>query len=316
MSQREPSMEIDKDRAAQPLTSAPPYKVIFTPATATDRALAFEEYWAYLAARDGAMDEAAQSLEHKTAYYQGIRAQPVRAAQPLTRAQTLAELSRDLARQEPTHIDPQLLALTVIYKFACHESAGVVAAWESTAPWARCTSLREKITRYHLCEEFCHLRLFAEMFRVFDLHVDWDPLSWPKRVMYAAFTHVPGCLLSPVALGSEVMGIIFYRHIRRVLQEVFATEPQVLARLLELLGEIMVDELGHIGERRSYLGNQGAKLARKFLPFLMRGFFGEIPEAQPMLDVTHMIQEALAFDYGGIDRAITARAWIPAYCQT
>ena len=107
----------------------------------------------------------------------------------------------------------------------------------------------------------------------------------------------------------------FYRHIWRVLEEVFAVEPEVRERLHELLGEIMVDELGHIGERRSFLGNSGVKFARKVLPVMMRKFFADIPEAEAIFDIDQMVQEALAFDYSGIDAAITERAWIPAYCQ-
>jgi hypothetical protein len=108
---------------------------------------------------------------------------------------------------------------------------------------------------------------------------------------------------------------VFYRHIWRVLEDAFALEPEALARLHELLGEIMVDELGHIGERRSFLGNTGVKLGRMVLPVMMRQFFAGIPEAEAILDVDQMVQEALAFDYSGIDAAITGRAWIPAYCQ-
>ena len=108
---------------------------------------------------------------------------------------------------------------------------------------------------------------------------------------------------------------MFYRHIWRVLEEVFATEPEALERLHELLGEIMVDELGHIGERRSFLGHTGVTFARKFLPVMMRRFFADIPEAEVILDVNRMVQETLVFDYSGIDAAITERAWIPAYCQ-
>jgi hypothetical protein len=82
-----------------------------------------------------------------------------------------------------------------------------------------------------------------------------------------------------------------------------------------LLGEIMVDELGHIGERRSFLGHTGVMLARQVLPVMMRRFFAAIPEAGVILDINAMVQEALVFDYSGIDMAITERAWIPAYCQ-
>ena len=291
------------------------YKAIFAPASPSDRSRAFEDYWAYLLMRDGALQEEAQSLEHKTEYYQRLQVRPLRARQPLTLTQTMAELSDLLAIQHPLQTDRRLLALTAIYKFASHEAAGIREAWKSTPSWEHCRNLTDRITRYHLCEEFCHLRLFAEMFKVCALQVDWPLLSWPTRTAYRAFAHFPGWLLAPIAFGSEVMGMMFYRHIWRVLEEVFAIEPEVLERLHELLGEIMVDELGHIGERRSFLSSTGVQFARKILPVMMRQFFADIPEAKVLLDVDQMVQEALAFDYSGIDMAITERAWIPAYCQ-
>jgi hypothetical protein len=291
------------------------YKVIYAPVSRSDRTRAFEDYWTYLLMRDGALQERAQSLEHKTDYYQRLQARPVHARHPLTPAQTMAGLSGLLASQNPPQADRRLLALTAIYKFACHEAAGIQAAWQSTTPWERCRNLTDRITRYHLCEEFCHLRLFAEMFKVFTLQVDWPLLSWPMRTAYGAFARFPGWLLAPIAFSSEVMGMAFYRHIWRVLEEVFAVEPEVVDRLHELLGEIMVDELGHIGERRSFLGNTGVTFARKVLPMMMHQFFADIPEAEAILNIDQMVQEALAFDYSGIDAAITERAWIPAYCQ-
>jgi hypothetical protein len=291
------------------------YKGIFAPASLSDRTRAFDDYWAYLLMRDGALQEEEQSLEYKTQYYQSLQMRPVRAQQPLTPAQTMAELSDLLASQRSPQADRRLLALTAIYKFASHEAAGIRAAWKATPSWERCRNLTDRITRYHLCEEFCHLRLFAEMFRVCRLRVDWPPLSWPMRTAYGAFARFPDWFLAPIAFGSEVMGMMFYRHIWRALEEVFAPEPEVLRRLHELLGEIMVDELGHIGERRSFLGNTGVTLARKVLPGMMRQFFADIPEIKVILDVNQMVQEALRFDYSGIDSAITERAWIPAYCQ-
>jgi hypothetical protein len=291
------------------------YKGIFAPASRSDRTRAFEDYWTYLLLRDGALQEEEQSLAHKTHYYRSLQMRPVCAQQPLTSAQTMAELSDLLATQHASQADRRLLALTAIYKFASHEAAGIRAAWKATPSWARCRNLTDRITRYHLCEEFCHLRLFAEMFKVCRLQVDWPPLSWSTRTAYGAFARFPGWCLDPIAFGSEVMGMMFYRHIWRALEEVFAPEPEVLRRLHELLGEIMVDELGHIGERRSFLGNTGVKFARKVLPVMMRRFFADIPEVEGILDVDQMVQEALTFDYSGIDSAITARAWIPAYCQ-
>ena len=291
------------------------YKAIFAPVSRSDRLRAFEDYWAHLLLRDGVLQEAVQSLECKTRYYQGLQTRPVQARQPLTSARTMAQLAQQLASQDVARVDRRLLVLTAIYTFACHEAAGIQAAWKSTPPWEQCRDLTDRITRYHLCEEFCHLRLFAEMFKVFGLGVDWPVLSWPMRTAYAAFTHFPGWVLAPVAFASEVMGMMFYRHIWRVLAEAFAAEAQALARVHELLAEIMVDELGHIGERRSFLAKPGVTFARQVLPVMMRKFFADIPEAGVILDVQQMVREALAFDYSDIDTAITGRAWIPAYCQ-
>jgi hypothetical protein len=297
------------------MTQVTRYKEIFAPASPSDRRRAFEDYWAYLLVRDGALHEEAQALEHKTGYYQRLQARPICARQSLTPEPTMAAVAELLASQHRTQVDRRLLALTVIYKFASHEAAGIRAAWLATPAWERCRNLTDRITRYHLCEEFCHLRLFAEMFKVFALGVEWPSFSWSMRTSYAAFARCPNCLLAPIAFGSEIMGIMFYRHIWQVLEEVFAAEPEALERLHELLGEIMVDELGHIGERRSFLGHTGVTVARKVLPVMMRRFFADIPEAEIILDVNRMVQEALAFDYSGIEGAIIERAWIPAYCQ-
>jgi hypothetical protein len=297
------------------MTQRTRYRAIFAPASRADRRRAFEDYWAYLLERDGALYEESQTLEHKTGYYQRLQARPVHARQALTPARTMATLSDLLTPRGRAQADRRLLALAAIYKFASHEAAGIRAAWLTTPSWRGCRNLTDRITRYHLCEEFCHLRLFAEMFKVFALDVEWPLLSWPTRTAYKAFARCPDWLLAPIAFGSEVMGMMFYRHIWGVLEEVFATEPEALERLHELLGEIIVDELGHIGERRSFLGHSGVRLARQTLPLMMRRFFADIPEAEVILDIDRMVQEALVFDYSGIDVTIIDRAWIPAYCQ-
>ena len=49
------------------------YRAIFAPASPSDRRRAFEDYWAYLLRRDGVLQEEAQSLEHKTDYYQSLQ---------------------------------------------------------------------------------------------------------------------------------------------------------------------------------------------------------------------------------------------------
>jgi hypothetical protein len=78
------------------------YKAIFAPASPSDRRHAFEDYWAYLLVRDGALHEEAQALDHKTKYYQCLQTRLVHARQSLTPAQTMAALADLLATQHRT----------------------------------------------------------------------------------------------------------------------------------------------------------------------------------------------------------------------
>src|SRR5919108_492421 len=116
----------DPPQARSSMAQLTHYKAIFAPASSSDRRRAFEDYWAYLLRRDGALHEEAQALEHKTGYYQSLQARPIHARQLLTSAQSMAALSDLLATQHRPRADRRLLALTLIYKFASHEAAGIL----------------------------------------------------------------------------------------------------------------------------------------------------------------------------------------------
>jgi hypothetical protein len=120
--------------------------------------------------------------------------------------------------------------------------------------------------------------------------------------------------MSPFAFVTEMMGIVFYRKMDALLEEVFADEPEVCQRLRELLNEITIDELAHIGQRRNYLGTLGIKVSKWITPPLFKMFFSDIPETRLLLDMDKAIQEALDFDYSEIPGYILDKSWIPSYC--
>jgi hypothetical protein len=205
--------------------------------------------------------------------------------------------------------------LTCIYKFARHEWAGISAAWETIPSFNEAKTTKEKISRYHLCEEFCHVRLFNEMFRTFHLEkVEWVPMGRLTRWTYRFFSKVPERLMSSPAFLSELMGLTFYFHLDRLLERVFADEPEAKARIRELLDEIVVDELAHIGQRRNFMGNFAVSQAKKLFPAMLRAFWRGIPESKILFDVGQMIKDGLAFDYAQVPSRLIQRTWIPSYC--
>jgi hypothetical protein len=174
----------------------------------------------------------------------------------------------------------------------------------------------QRISRYHLSEEFCHIRLFGEMFRTFHLdRVEWVPLSpWMQRV-YRVFPRIPGELLSPPAFVSELLGLTVYLHLDRVLDDVLATEPEARDHVRELLGEIMSDELAHVGQRRNFLGPIGVRAARWMVAPMYRAFLRDIPEAALLFDVDRMVKDGQAFDYSTISPETLDKSWVPSYCR-
>src|SRR5262249_44193815 len=153
-----------------------------------------------------------------------FEARAVRARQPLSDPE---RFYRNYVRMvdDPDTLDRQTLLLTFLYKFARHEWVGISAAWDATPSMAASTRTTQKISRYHLCEEFCHIRLFQEIFRTFHLDaVEWVPLPRWMRKVYRLFPHIPGELMSPPAFVSELLGLTVYLHLDRVLDSVLAHE--------------------------------------------------------------------------------------------
>jgi hypothetical protein len=291
----------------------PRYHSIFTPSRGRERRENFEAYWAYTLTRDGAILEEERDLAAKRALVAHFRAQPVRTRAPLGSPEIFYDNCVAL-HADPRTLDRTTLFLTFLYKLARHEWVGISAAWDETCDMAASRTTKQRISRYHLCEEFCHMRLFEEIFRTFHLdRVQWVPLGkWMGR-LYRVFPHVPGPLMAPAAFVTELMGLTFYLHIDRLLDDVLAREPEARARVRELLHEIMTDELAHVGQRRNFLGPLGVRTARGLVAPMMRAFCRDLPETPHLFEVDRLVRDARAFDYSTIPSTILRGSWVPSY---
>jgi len=289
---------------------------IFAPATARERDDNFDSYWSYLRRRDGELLEVERALGAKQRVLARFQEQAVRSRRPLTAPERFYR-NYVTMRDDPRTLDRPTLLLTFLYKFARHEWVGISAAWDATPTLVDSVHLTDKISRYHLAEEFCHMRLFHEMFATFRLDaVDWVPLSpWVKRA-YSMFTRMPPSLMASAAFVSELMGLTVYLHVDEILDEILADEPEARQRVRELLYEIAVDELGHVGLRRNYMGALSCRVAKGMVRPMFYLFFRGMPEAALLFDVRRMMQEAEAFDYGTIPPALLSGTWVPSYCQS
>lgn len=287
---------------------------VFTSATAEQRKTNFEDYWVFTQQHGGALLEDDRDLSKKRERLKYFQDNPVRLRKPLANPEAFYRNYVEM-QDDPKSLDKLTLMLTGIYKFARHEWVGIKGAWDVVPDMANSHTVEDKISRVHLAEEFCHVRLFNEMLVTCGLDkVEWVPLTPIKEKVYEQFPKFPGFLMDAPAFVTELMGVTFYCHLYKVFDEVLADEPEVRDRLKEMLDEITIDEVAHVGQRRNFIGPIGMKVSKLLVKPFYTMFFNDIPEVAELFDVKQMIEDGLAFDFNALPDYMIERSWIPSYC--
>ncbi|MCX7067685.1 MAG: hypothetical protein NTW85_08355 [Methylococcales bacterium] len=291
------------------------YRSIFTVATDQQRKENFDDYWIFTQQHGGELLEEEKDLLKKRARLEYFQNNPVKLRTPLTNPDAFYRNYITMV-DDPKSLDRLTLMLTGIYKFARHEWVGIKGAWNVSPEMANARNLQDKISRVHLAEEFCHVRLFDEMLKTCGLEkVEWVPLSPWKEKVYEIFPKLPSFLLDAPAFVTELMGVTFYCHLDKLFDDVLADEPEVRERLKALLDEITIDEAAHVGQRRNFVGALGIKVSKWLVKPFYTLFFDDIPEIGLLFDVKQMIKDGQSFDFNHLDEHIVERSWIPSYCK-
>ncbi|HEY8159591.1 MAG TPA: hypothetical protein VIF10_12895 [Methylobacter sp.] len=291
------------------------YLSIFAPATPQQRKENFDNYWAFTQQHGGTLLEDDKDLAKKRNRLKHFQDNPVKLRQPLADPEAFYRNYIEM-QDDPKSLDRMTLLLTGIYKFARHEWVGIKGAWDAVPDMANSHTVEDKISRVHLAEEFCHVRLFDEMLRTCGLDkVEWVPLGPVKEKIYEQFPKLPGFLMDTPAFVTELMGVTFYCHLYRLFDEVLADEPEVRERLKELLDEITIDEVAHVGQRRNFVGPIGIKVSKALVKPFYTMFFNDIPEVGQLFNVEQMIRDGIAFDFNELPEYMIDRSWIPSYCK-
>ena len=291
------------------------YLSVFAPATLQQRKENFDSYWIFTQNHGGELFEDDKDLAKKRDRLKHFQDNPVRLRKPLANPDAFYRNYIDM-QDDPKSLDRMTMMLTGIYKFARHEWVGIKGAWDVAPDMASAKTLEDKISRVHLAEEFCHVRLFDEMLRTCGLDkVEWVPLGPIKEKIYQQFPRLPNFLIFAPAFVTELMGVTFYLHLYKLINEVLMDEPEVRDRLIELLDEITIDEVAHVGQRRNFIGPIGIKVSKWLVKPFYTMFFKDIPEVGQLLNVEQVIKDGLAFDFNELPVHMIERSWIPSYCK-
>lgn len=295
--------------------SSTKYRSVFTLADAQTRKANFDDYWVFTQQHGGELLETDRDLVKKRARLKFFQDNPVKLRTPLSNPEAFYRNYVDM-QDDPKSLDRMTLMLTGMYKFARHEWVGIKGAWDAVPDMANSHTVEDKISRVHLAEEFCHVRLFDEMLRTCGLDkVEWVPLSPWKEKVYEQFPKFPGFLMDAPAFVTELMGVTYYCHLHRLFDDILADEPEVRERMKLLLDEITIDEIAHVGQRRNFVGSIGMKISKWLVKPFYTMFFNDIPEVGVLFDVKQMIKDGENFDFNGLPDYMIERSWIPSYCK-
>jgi len=295
--------------------SAGKYLSVFSPATDEQRKENFEDYWEFTQKHGGELFEEDRDLAVKRARLKHFQDNPVKLQSTEVNEEAFYRNYVEM-QDDVKSLDNLTLMLTGMYKFARHEWVGIKGAWDSVPDMANSHSVEDKISRVHLAEEFCHVRLFDEMLKTMGLDkVEWVPLGPIKEKIYEQFPKFPGFLMDTPAFVTELMGVTYYCHLHEKIDELLSHEPEVCQRLHDLLDEITIDEVAHVGQRRNFVGPIGMKVSKALVKPFYTMFFNDIPEVVELFDVPVMIKDGLEFDFNQLPEHMIEKSWIPSYCK-
>lgn len=231
-------------------------------------------YRAFLLRTDGAADPLRFQLAERERFFAGIDASRPRAAYPADRGVFLRNLRA--GHPEPG-LDRRMLWLLATARLNQSERFGVGLGEVYGKEQDRFDTEPERL--YVQLQEHYHSRILADVIAMFGLPYPTVPPKLALRATIRLFVALPHEWTLPLVGASEVVGCILFRAMRNEGLRLFADDPPVVDRIERLYGEILADEVGHVGFIAAKLSARWRSITR-FLAreIAWRSIVGAVPE--------------------------------------
>jgi hypothetical protein len=259
---------------------------------AVERARQLSSYLRFLRERDGEPDLATRTLSKRVEFFRELERNPVRPRRAIDRD----AFHRNLGRTPEPGLDPRILWLLAAAKVNIGERYAVEQVLRRRPAYG--TGVDETLRFIHL-EEMVHTHLLLECCRTFGLEFELGVPARGLQVLMKLISGAPEPLSRPLVLCGEMIGTESFR-VMWERTEVFADDPEVMARMRALVEEILTDETGHVIYNRANMGPTAMGIARGLLPVVLRGMVRpgeEIPTLAGGRD--RFVQRVMSFELGG-----------------
>ncbi len=231
-------------------------------------------YRAFLIRTDGAADPVRFQLAERERFFAEFEANRPRARFVADRTVFLRNMR---ARHPDADLDRRMLWLLATAKLNQSERFGVGLG--EVYGKEQDTFETEPERLYVQLQEHYHSRILADVVSMFDLPFPTVPPRFALRATIRLFVALPHEWTLPLVGASEVVGCILFRALRDEGVRLFADDPAVANRIDRLYGEILADEVGHVGFIAAKLSTRWRAITRFLARELAwRSIVGSVPE--------------------------------------
>ncbi len=253
-------------------------------------------YLDYLHTRDGVPDVSANRFDVRERFFAKVDAAPTCwvGAAPVDQC----VFDRNHARRAPeAGLDQVTLWALATAKTNRAERYGVEY---STAHYGKPADAVADPLTYIQIEEFYHTRILKDALATIGLGMEVGKPSFAARMLVRGMVRLPKAIANVLVLCGEIVGVAIFSLLLEKARALFAAQPDVLARIETLFGQIMVDEVGHVHFVRSGLGAFRLALAKRLLPLVAGGVLFDTPELVQLFGREEIMRRVMAAD---VDRA-------------
>jgi hypothetical protein len=231
-------------------------------------------YRAFLLRTEGAADPLRFQLAERERFFAEIDASRPRAAYAADRAVFLRNLRA--GHPEPG-LDRRMLWLLATARLNQSERFGVGHGEVYGKEQDRFDTEPERL--YVQLQEHYHSRILADVIAMFGLPYPTVPPKLALRATIRLFVALPHEWTLPLVGASEVVGCVLFRAMRDEGMRLFAEDRPVTERIARLYGEILADEVGHVGFLAAKMSSRWRTITR-FLAreIAWRSIVGAVPE--------------------------------------
>src|SRR3974390_1931685 len=213
-------------------------------------------YREYLQERNGEADLLNRRLARREEFFADIEANPVRSGRTID----ADAFERGMRTRRPANdISPELAFVLATAKLNQAERFGV-GLGETYGKNSTGDTLPERV---HMeLEEHYHTRLLAYVLDIFGLPFRVTPPAFVMRQFVKLAVFIPEDRSFAFVGASEMAGCAMFDLLGQAGSALFADEPEVADRIRLLYGEILTDEIGHVGYCAARCSDAGRGMMR------------------------------------------------------